>query len=1680
MALQTPHFVTYKSAWNEHIPFAFWLVEHLRPTSIVELGVHTGLSYSAFCQAVKELQIECRCIGIDTFEGDPHAGVYGPEILQGLKDYHDPLYSDFSTLIQDTFDRVRMQVPDNSVDLLHIDGAHFYESAKHDFEMWLSKLSSRSVVLIHDTQETAHGFGVYRLWGELVKSYPTFEFHHGHGLGVVGVGDDLALSVRNLIGASDTDKSTLRQLFSHLGSRLTLEMHTGEIPLLNGTIASLTRTISKLENEASEASLALDNARAKQTELSRSLADSISRLEETEKAVHQLSIASQTGVHAVGIQNQRLASMSRLVRGAKMAAKQREEHLNDQEHYLALFRARYIANNFKSRFIALAPWAAGQNLRQQRKLVLQSKVFDSAYYLSQLPAAFAPADPIIHYLSVGWKCGLSPHRLFDTPWHQRIYRLELKGREPLTNFLKEGWKVMRCPNCLFDTSWYLKRYGEEMPEGENPLCDYLSHGTTKKRWPHPLFDGGWYVSKYRKRLSGQSPLEHFLADDNAWQHRPNALFDSTWYMREYLGKCGKGMAPLVHYCEIGAQLKFSPNPLFDVAWYLGRYPEVAKGPCSALEFYLHHKTSESSLPHPLFDAAWYLKQEGLDLEPGADAFSHYLDRGWRLGFSPHPFFDAKRYLERNPDVVALGMEPLRHYLGFGWKEGRAPNPWFDPRDYLERNPDVASAGLEPLTHYIEHGQFEDRYRERVASLTLQGVPDPLDRYECWLETNTFTPAAEADLRAALAGSTGFLPKLSVVMPVYNPPLWALKKAVQSVTRQIYENWQLCIADDCSPDPEIRQYLQHLPASDSRISVSFLVQNSGISGATNAASDLAEGEFLAFLDHDDELTIDALGEMALGLAAHPDWDMVYSDDDLIDQAGRRYRPQFKPDWSPTLLLSFMYMSHLLVVRRSVFKSLGGFRLGFEGSQDYDFALRASEVVNQVGHIPKILYHWRTMPGSTSTSGAAKPDSFERGRLAVQQAVERRKIPAKVCHPDWALQAGCGIFSLHFPDRGPKVEIVIMNKNGGDLVEKCLNSLRNTTYQDFVVTVADNASDDPHTLEVLQHSGSRIIPLPDEVPGKFSFSNLYNRALSQSEAEFVLLLNNDMEVKNPRWLSQMMGYALMEGVGAVGACLLFPDHTIQHAGMLLGCHEGKVGHAFKNTPAQEHGYMALRAVARESSGVTAACMLIRRDCYFSVGGQDEQRFAVGYNDADLCLKLGDKGLRSIYCGEAELFHHEGKSRGTGNDDPAEEAAIRAVVRHRPDRYYNPNLSLENERFEIGTRRALPHVIRATRTAFVTHNLNHEGAPRLLLELATGLKTRGDVEPVVVSPVDGPLRQEFEQAGIRVVCGAVPGGETSIEQLQDHLAHILLDCKAELVVANTLQTWWAVTLAHRAGIPSIWHVHESEPWNSYFDYLPLSMRSEAYRAFNLPYRIIFVARATLRGWEALNARNNFECIPGALDPSCLVSNAGTDPRDELRSLLGIEADEVVLILVGTVCDRKGQMDAVEAMALLEADVLSRTRLIIVGLRESIPYGQMLVRKIESLDSSLRGRIVIEKERADCIRFFKAGDISLCTSRVESYPRVILEAMACGLPIITTPVFGIVEQVRPGRNAIYYQPGRISDLARAVETLVRDGHKRRRFAASSPVVLSALPCYDEVIERHAALIQEGRLTRVRNLAAD
>ena len=984
----------------------------------------------------------------------------------------------------------------------------------------------------------------------------------------------------------------------------------------------------------------------------------------------------------------------------------------------------------------------------------------------------------------------------------------------------------------------------------------------------------------------------------------SGLFDRDWYIRNYPEFDASTSDPVLDYLEQGAADGRDPGPLFLGRWYLEQYPDVRATGMNPLVHFLRHGAREGRNPSPLFETEWYRARYPDVRASGANPLVHYMQHGAAEGRDPGPFFATAWYLAEYPDVKAARINPLVHYLEFGMKEGRKPNP----------TGEEAPAGTAQAT------------TQRLPTHVVP--PQPIDRYAAWLMCNEFREPARRRLRAELAARGERVPRISVVMPVYETPKHLLDQAIRSIVDQVYEGWELCIADDASTAPDVVECLRGWAAADERIHVVHRDSNGGIGAATNSAAANARGEFLAFLDHDDLLSPDALAEVAIHAADHADTDVIYSDDDKIDMNGRRYAPQFKPDWSPVLLLSHMYASHLLVIRRSMFEALGGIREGFDGSQDYDLMLRASEQARRIGHIPRVLYHWRAAPDSTALSAETKPHSFAAGQHAVADAFARRGFDAVISRPDWAEAGKVGMFAATFPDDGPRVSILIPTRNRLDLVRTCLDSLATTTYRNFEVVIIDNESDDPATLAFFSRCGHRVLRVAS--PGrKFSFAHLINEAARAVTSEFVLFLNNDTEVVTGRWLSQMIGFARMPGVGAVGAKLRYRDGTVQHAGIVHGYHDGLAGHAFKNMPVEDWGYLGYMRVARECSGVTAACMLTPRALFLELGGLDETALAVAYGDADYCYRLSDRGYRSVVCPDAELIHDEGKSRGF-DDNPDEVAVFRRRYRRRPEPYYNPNLSFEDEHFEIGPYRH-PRSGCAVRAVAVTHNLNREGAPYAQFEMIVGLQRRGLIDPIVLSPHEGPLRADYERAGIDVGVVTPPdtGDRGNFERTIVELGKTFREFRPDVIYANTLQTFWVIAAAEVAGVPSLWHVHESEPWQSYFDFLRPELREVAYGCFAHPYRVVFCSNATRRNWEPFNSHHNFAVIPGGLDVDRVSERSAQHDRASARAALGIRDDEVAITLLGTVCERKRQLDLVEALRLLPEGLPSTLRVFIVGDR-------------------------------------------------------------------------------------------------------------------------------------------------------
>lgn len=581
-------------------------------------------------------------------------------------------------------------------------------------------------------------------------------------------------------------------------------------------------------------------------------------------------------------------------------------------------------------------------------------------------------------------------------------------------------------------------------------------------------------------------------------------------------------------------------------------------------------------------------------------------------------------------------------------------------------------------------------KQLAHSGQVQPVPgsNGVDRndYDEWIKRyDTLTESNIQTLRAAHDRLT-LRPLISVVMPTYNPkPDW-LTEAIESVRTQIYENWELCIADDASTNPEVRTIIKQFADQDPRIKYVFREENGHISAASNSALALATGSWVALLDHDDCLRDHSLLLVAKAINENSEVQLIYSDEDKIDEHGNRFGPYFKSNWNPDLFYSHNMFSHLGVYKRSLLENIGGFRVGMEGAQDYDLALRCIERIRieQIVHLPYILYHWRVHSGSTAMSADAKPYAMMAGERAINEHFLRTGIKGKVSFVGHGYNP-----KYELPTPPPLVSIIIPTRNSHDLVRQCIYSIRRlTTYPNYEILLVDNGSDDPESIESWQTLKSKhIVVLRDDEP--FNYSALNNKAATIARGEVLVLLNNDTEIIESSWLDILVSHAMRPGVGPVGAKLLYPDQTLQHAGVVLGLGSAATaGHAHHKLPECSHGYFGRASLTSNFSAVTGACLAVRRDLYFRVGGLDEENLRVAFSDVDFCLKLREKGFRCVYAPNAVLYHHESKSRGL--DDSAEKitrfkqetdwmwARWKKLLENDP--CYSPNLTLEHGDFSL----------------------------------------------------------------------------------------------------------------------------------------------------------------------------------------------------------------------------------------------------------------------------------------------------------------------------------------------------------------------------------------------------------------
>ena len=531
----------------------------------------------------------------------------------------------------------------------------------------------------------------------------------------------------------------------------------------------------------------------------------------------------------------------------------------------------------------------------------------------------------------------------------------------------------------------------------------------------------------------------------------------------------------------------------------------------------------------------------------------------------------------------------------------------------------------------------------------------------------------------------YSPLISIAVPAYQTPVEFLRQMIESLIVQTYSNWELCIVNASPDNEEMQKVLAEYSAGDSRVRFCNLKENLGIAENTNRAFAMTKGEFVGLLDHDDLLAPNALYEIVKILQDHPQADALYTDEDKVTtELDEHFQPHLKPDFNLDLLRSNNYICHFFVVRKSIVEKAGGFRKEFDGAQDYDFIFRCTENAGEVLHVPEILYHWRTHKASTADNPASKMYAFEAGKRAIEAHLERTGTKGEVSHTQ-----DLGFYRVKYPVQGkPLVSVIIPNKDEKETLQTCLDMLeKNTGYQNFEIIIVENNSTTDEIFRYYKElSGNRKIHLL-RWGKEFNYSAINNFAVAHAKGEYLLFLNNDVKSINSDWLEEMLGVCQRPEVGGVGAKLIYPDNTIQHAGCVIGM-GGIAGHMFVDMPADRTGYLHKASLLQDMSAVTAACLLMKKEVFEQAGGFTEE-LAVAFNDVDLCLKVRKNGYLIVYDPYVKLYHMESKTRGA-EDSKEKVRRFQTEIEYmrchwidilkNGDPCYNKNLSLTKWNYSL----------------------------------------------------------------------------------------------------------------------------------------------------------------------------------------------------------------------------------------------------------------------------------------------------------------------------------------------------------------------------------------------------------------
>ncbi|MFS1523010.1 glycosyltransferase family 2 protein [Microbulbifer sp. 2304DJ12-6] len=653
---------------------------------------------------------------------------------------------------------------------------------------------------------------------------------------------------------------------------------------------------------------------------------------------------------------------------------------------------------------------------------------------------------------------------------------------------------------------------------------------------------------------------------------------------------------------------------------------------------------------------------------------------------------AKRLLYFPKGVHALRFDPLEEAGLFGIEHLQLMPlvPWFAYRLLAKRlaarHPGFRELNIRDVLAHLKANAR--KLHRNWLDLGLSHYAETFNRrcrgrgYREWIEQVEALQLLSVQPTAEIDG-----PLISIILPTYNSEVGFLRACIDSVLAQSYPHWQLCIADDASPDPQVRECLSAYQALDPRIQVVFRTENGHISAASNSALELATGDYIAFLDHDDTLPPHALQRVCVEIGKSSQVQLIYSDEDKINHAGHRFDPHFKPDWNPDLLLSINYVCHFTVLRADLVKKVGGLRTGVEGAQDHDLLLRCLPYLNagNVMHIAEILYHWRAAEGSTALDCDEKSYTSEAGIKSLNDCLESEKLGAQVKQ---GFVPNTYRIRWKLPKERPLVSLLVPTRDHCDILQPCVDKILSLTeYPNFELLILDNQSSCQKTLNYLEKISAdpRVRVCSWDYP--FNYSAINNFGVRQAKGEIIGLINNDIEPINDDWLTEMVSQVCRPEIGCVGAKLYYPNDTIQHGGVILGI-GGVAGHSHKYFSRNEYGYFSRLHLVQNLSAVTAACLLLRKTVFEEVGGLEEKKLPVAFNDVDLCLKVREIGYRNLWTPYAELYHHESVSRGA-DDTFAKRRRMAAETAYMRERWgnmldrdpaYNPNLTLAHEDFSL----------------------------------------------------------------------------------------------------------------------------------------------------------------------------------------------------------------------------------------------------------------------------------------------------------------------------------------------------------------------------------------------------------------